>query len=46
MTKINFPSKTKKNQKSGDGSLLEIKFEVFLQIFVHFGNLKVEERQK
>jgi len=41
-----FPPKPKKNLKSGDGALLEIKFEVFLQIFVHFGNKKLGERKK
>jgi len=45
-TKIIFPSKTiKKIQKSGDGTLLEIKFEEFLQIFVHFGNKKMQKEK-
>jgi len=31
-----FSPKQKKIQKSGDGTLLEYKFEVILQIFEHF----------
>jgi len=41
-----FLPKRKNIQKSGDGTFLELKFEVFLQTFVHFNDKKLEKKEE